>query len=32
VSFFNGDVNSYDDKTIGNHAWCVRGGMNADAY
>ena len=31
VAFFNGDVNG-SSKAGTNHAWCVRGGMNADAY
>ena len=31
VLFNNGDVNN-SNKNIGLHTWCVRGGMNADAY
>jgi len=32
VNFLNGDV-SFDDKVIFTlFVWCVRGGMNADAY
>ena len=31
VDFYNGNVNDVD-KTDSFHAWCVRGGMNADAY
>jgi hypothetical protein len=31
VGFINGDVGD-SDKANGLHAWCVRGGMNADAY
>jgi Protein of unknown function (DUF1566) len=31
VNFFNGDVNLVN-KASNSYAWCVRGGMNADAY
>jgi hypothetical protein len=31
VQFNNGE-GSNDDKANGYHAWCVRGGINADAY
>jgi hypothetical protein len=31
VLFLNGGVFT-DSKTFSNHVWCVRGGMNADAY
>ena len=31
VDFFNGNVGN-THKTLANHAWCVRGGMNADQY
>lgn len=29
VGFYGGDV-GYDDKTIGNYVWCVRGGQTDD--
>ncbi|MGH7208301.1 MAG: DUF1566 domain-containing protein [Nitrospiraceae bacterium] len=32
VNFSNGGVASNDKNDIDFHAWCVRGGMNADAY
>jgi hypothetical protein len=32
VFFDNGAVNFNIDKTVPVHAWCVRGGMNADQY
>ena len=32
VPFFFSDVFILDKATIGILAWCVRGGMNADAY
>jgi hypothetical protein len=31
VLFDNGVVNTFN-KTGSSHAWCVRGGMNADQY
>ncbi|MBH0185838.1 MAG: DUF1566 domain-containing protein [Nitrospira sp.] len=31
VNFFSGEVNGID-KTDTDYTWCVRGGMNADAY
>ncbi|MBH0185839.1 MAG: DUF1566 domain-containing protein [Nitrospira sp.] len=31
VTFLNGNVGG-PDKSFNNRAWCVRGGMNADAY
>lgn len=33
VTFFNGDVVPFISAGVGTHpTWCVRGGMNADAY
>ena len=33
VNFLDGSVGFYGEKTLsGGYAWCVRGGMNADAY
>jgi hypothetical protein len=32
VAFSNGDVDELFNKSITFHVWCVRGGMNADAY
>jgi hypothetical protein len=32
VGFHNGNVGTLNKSNGGDHAWCVRGGMNADAY
>ena len=32
VDFLNGDVFGLDKTSLGSPAWCVRGGMNAEAY